>query len=392
MHLNDRNAAAAVLPKGKAEAIIFDDDIPGFGVRIRGAGSRTWIFQYKIGPRHRRVTLGRISALPAVRAREIASELAAKVRLGGDPANDKAAARQVAGDTLAAALATYLPEKADAVRPATLVAITRHLQKHCRSLHRLPLTAIDRRTIAVALNSIAVKSGPIEANRVRSSLSGFFIWAMMQGLLDSNPVAGTQSRPEKSRERVLSIDELRRIWDACDRDDDEISAITRLLILTAQRGGEIGGLRWDEIEGDRILLPLERVKNKREHLVPLSTAARAILDQRPRRGEYVFGRFGDGPFRGWSRGKAAIDARLDAVGAELKSWTLHDLRRSAATHMAEQGLAPPHVIEAVLNHAKPGVGGIYNRATYANEKRVALQKWSDYLAGKLIGNIVALHA
>ena len=313
MKLNDRTVAGRALPKGKAEAIIFDDDIVGFAVRIRAGGSKVWMYQYRLGGRQRRVTLGAVTALPAARARDIARDLHAKVRLGGDPASDKAEARQAAAETFGAALTAYLPEKRAGVRPATFIAIDRHLTTRCRDLHPLSLVKIDRRTIATILNAIATDHGPIEANRARSSLSAFFGWCIAQGLIESgaNPVAGTRARPERSRDRVLSIDELRAIWAATEEvgDDNAAAAIVRLLLLTGQRGGEIAGLRWDEVHDDRIVLPPARVKNNREHVVPLSAPARAIIAARPRIGDYMFGRNGEQGFKGWSRAKVWLDAR-----------------------------------------------------------------------------------
>jgi integrase len=152
-------------------------------------------------------------------------------------------------------------------------------------------------------------------------------------------------------------------------------------MLTAQRRDEIGGLRWEEIAGDSVQLPAKRTKNARAHTFPLSAAARAILDGRPRGdSEFVFGRDPYRPFTGWSVSKDRIDAEL---GDTVAHWTHHDLRRTAATKMADMGIAP-HIIEAVLNHVsghKHGVAGIYNRADYDVQKRHALNAWADRLLG-----------
>ena len=115
---------------------------------------------------------------------------------------------------------------------------------------------------------------------------------MAQGLLDANPVTGTQSRPGAGEERVLSLDELRAIWKATEHAsaDNAAAPIIRLLLITGQRGGEIAGLKWSEIEDDRIVLPGERVKNGVTHMAPLSQTASDIIAARPRTGEFVFGR------------------------------------------------------------------------------------------------------
>ena len=148
---------------------------------------------------------------------------------------------------------------------------------------------------------------------------------------------------------------------------------------------EIGGLRWSEIdlETGAIHLPAERTKNGKAHMVPLSKPARAILQSRPRLAgrDHVFG-LGEG-FSGWSASKAALDASLP----KLADWTLHDLRRTAVTSMAELGTAP-HVIEAVVNHlsgTKGGIAGVYNRANHYNERREALELWAKHLMSLVAG-------
>src|SRR5262249_13774795 len=244
---------------------------------------------------------------------------------------------------------------------------------HAKSLHHLPLSKIDRRTIAVRLAEIETSSGPFARNRVRSSLSAFFTWAIKEGLTELNPVTGTGVADQgTSRDRVLSQAELKALLAALGT--DQFSEIVRVLLLTGQRRDEIGGLRWGEIDLDRglIVLSPERSKNKRLHEVPISSQVRAILDRQPKRNEWVWGC----RWRSWSHQKIELDKRLN--GTEFR---LHDLRRSCATGMAELGILP-HIIEAVLNHYsghKSGIAGIYNRARYADEMRTALQRWADHI-------------
>jgi integrase len=382
MRLTDKAVAALSLPKHKREATFFDDDLAGFGVRLRTGGTARWVYQYNIGKRTRRITMGSTAALTATRARATASELHARVRLGADPAGEKAESRIRADETFEAVLRVYLAQQRNCLKPLSYVQKERHLVKHCRALHTLQLVKVDRRTVAAKLAKVAAKSGPVESNRVRASLSAFCSWCIAQGFIDSNPVVGTERRPEKSRERVLSPPELKAIWTATAGNDD-YSAIVRLLILTGCRAEEIAGLSWNEVAGDKITLPGLRTKNSRDHVVPLAGPARLILSVRPKMldCEFVFGRGKDRGFTGWSSCKMLLDARLKANGAKVAHWTNHDLRRTAATSIAELGVAP-HVIEAVLNHVsghKAGVAGIYNRASYENEKRAALTMWADRL-------------
>ena len=295
MRLNLKTIATSVLPEGKSEMIVFDEDLSGFGLRIRAGGKRTWVYQFKIGDQNRRVTLGSVAALTPLRARETAGELHAMVRLGRDPAGEKTEGRARAAETVAVTVRTYLDHKRKSLRLRSYDLVERHLMKYCKSLHSLPLAKVDRRAVAARISAVAAECGEVSANRTRASLSAFFAWAMREGLLDSNPVVGTNRQPEKSRERVLADDELKIIWDALGPDD--YSTVVRLLMLTGQRANEIAALRWSEIVGDQIVLPPGRTKNGRQHTVPLVATVLAFFDDRPRNDEFVFGRRSGRPFR-----------------------------------------------------------------------------------------------
>jgi integrase len=209
-----------------------------------------------------------------------------------------------------------------------------------------------------------------------------FTWAMKEGLVAGNPVIGTNKRSEQARDRVLNGKEIQLVW--CALPGNEYATIVKLLILTGQRA--IAALRWSEIDLNTnvINLPRERTKNGRPHTIPLAATAHALLAGVPvQEGrELIFGK-GAGPFGDWSNSKKNLDAAIAEGGNRkpLSSWTIHDLRRSVATGMADMG-TPPHIIEAVLNHVsghKGGVAGIYNRSSYAAEKAAALMKWDAHV-------------
>jgi integrase len=354
------------------------------------------VYQYKFAAQNRRVTIGSAKAITAAQARDTAGKLYAKIKLGTDPATERDEGRARAAETMAVALEAYLTYRRGDLRPNSFAEIERHLRKNCKSLHGVPLSKIDRRMVAARIAAI-VPRGKVIANRTRTSLSAFFAWCVREGLVDSNPVLNTNTQPEKSRERVLDDDELRHIWNALGSDD--YSTVVRLLMLTGQRANEMAALRWDEIQTDTIELPGERTKNSRKHSIPIVPAVRAILENCQRRSdEFVFGRKSGRPFRGWGVCKAALDQRIQDNGAKVAHWTHHDLRRTVATWLAESGTAP-HIVEAILNHVgghKSGVAGIYNRAHYGPEKRIALTRWTDHVmsvvAGKQPDKIVALRA
>jgi integrase len=384
MKLTAQSADGLKLKPGEADRIWFDDAIPGFGLRIRDTGSRSWVFQYKIGTKTRRLVIGQASAVKAGRAREIAGEHHAKVKLGHDPAAEKRLQVQRASHTLGALATRYLEQQRGELRPGSYREIARHLEKHAAPLHRLPVDAVDQRTIAERLSEIDKNSGAVTANRVRASMSAMYTWGMRGGLVLANPVANTNKREERPRDRILGDAELRLIWKALE--DNQYGAIVKLLMLTGQRANEIAGLRWSEVDFERgvISLPGERTKNGRPHEVPMANQARSLLEAQSRTEdrELVFGK-GNGPFSGFSRCKDALNARIAELsgGRALAQWVLHDLRRSAATGMAEIGVQP-HVIEAVLNHVsghKGGIAGIYNRAQYSAEKAQALARWDEHV-------------
>ena len=366
MRLTRPGVSRLVLPPGKTEQIVFDESLPGFGIRIRAGGKRTWIAQYRVGRQQRRATIGSVETVDLEDARKRAKEILAKVQLGGDPQTEKAETRARTALTLGSVAAAYLERYAkDRLRPKTLADTRRYLRVSWKALHDIPLSKIDRKLVAANLGDIAGASGKITANRARASLSAVFSWAMREGIAEANPVIGTnRAADEVSRERVLSDEELRAVWRAC-RDDD-YGRIVRLLMLTGQRREEVGGLAGAEIDliGRRWSIPRERTKNRLSHEVPLSSLAMGLVTSGPAavRQGLVFGE-GQGPFQGWSKAKAALDRRIAQGGVRLAPWRLHDLRRTVATRMAELGVLP-HVVEAVLNHIsghRAGVAGIYNR-------------------------------
>lgn len=387
MKLNQKAVTGLTVPRGRHEHIEWDEDLPSFGVRIRKGGSRTWVVQFRVGMKQRRLSLGSVHLLDATTARQRARDVLAAVRLGRDPAGEKAEGRARASETVGAALQSYLARQKSRLKPRSYTENERHLMQHCRPLHGLQLGKVDRRAIATRMTVVAARSGTVTANRVRASLSAFFAWGIREGLIDQNPVIGTGRNAERARERVLAPEELKIIWLAAG--DGDYGACLRLLILTGQRLNEIAGLQWSEVKDDHIALSADRVKNRRAHIVPLSAPAKAILASRSHRpdSDQVFhGRRGS--LSGWTELRARLDARIEATGAQLPTWVHHDIRHSFSTHLAEKLGIQPHIIEAVLNHVsghKAGVAGIYNRASYEAEKRQALTMWGEYLIDLIEG-------
>jgi integrase len=354
----------------KLQGWLWDVAVTGFGAR-----RQTNLVHYYIRYRHNGTqivrSIGRHGALTPDTARAKAKQLLGVVAGGIDPF-----AQALSGEGFGATVDRYLDRKRGALKPRSFSGTERYLRNHASPLHSLRLSQIDRRKVAALLGEIETNSGPFARNRARSALSSLFNWCIQEGLLETNPVVGTRKADEGgSRERVLTQDELRKLWRALD--DGPFGNIFRLLLLTGQRRNEIGALQWSEIDLARkvIVLPPARTKNSRLHELPLSAQALAILSRVPRRNssEYLFGVRG---FKDWDVQKAKLDAR-----AGIAPYRLHDLRRSCATMLGELGVLPHH-IEAILNHYsghRSGVAGVYQRAKYADEMRSALQRWADHV-------------
>jgi integrase len=381
MKLTIRSSAALTLPAGKREHIYWDDDVAGLGLRLREGGSRTWVYRYRVGNTQRKMKLGSAKAVPLVTARANAAKLEARVRLGEDPAAVREIAKRDAGYTFDLVAERFLDARRPELRPATILEYERHLRRDAKSLHRLPITAVTQADIAKLLSKA---TGPVSANRLRSTLHATFVWTMQQGtvLPAGNPVANTEKRTERSRDRVLSDTELKTIWAALG--DDDHARILKLLILTGARADEIGGLKWRELKDDAIELPGNPVKNGRPYTILLSRPAKTIVAAIPRTDRvHVFGRDDTG-FQGWSKCKLRLDQKLgDAVAA----WVVHDLRRTAASGMQRLGVRV-EVIERVLNHVSGsfrGVAGIYQRDAMADGVRTALQRWGRHVVSVVEG-------
>jgi len=403
MKFTAKSLASFSAPKGKADHIEFDDALPGFGIRFRN-GKASWIFQWSTGSgvarRTTRMKIGIYPSLPLQQARKIAAELNSKITLGHDPSAEKRERIEEAADTFGQLAKDYLAAQEGRLSPTMVLELRRYLNEYAGPVHRLPVRKVNLKILAKLLDDFAKGDGintgrprkGTTVNRMRSALSACFQWAMKKGRAESNPVVLTEQMEEVSRKRFLSDYEIKIVWDSAG--DDDYGSIIRLLILTGQRRDEISEMRWDEVKLDlsMISLPPERVKNDQGHDIPMSPAVRSIIASRPHNDGLVFA-----PITSWSRRKLRLDAAItERLGKPLAPWTLHDLRRTAATGMADIGIQP-HVVEAVLNHisgSKRGVAGVYNRSTYSAERKIALKKWAERvlaIVNDAPSNVAPLH-
>jgi integrase len=220
------------------------------------------------------------------------------------------------------------------------------------------------------------------------------VWALGEGICESNPVAGSNAPTEpKPRERVLKPAEIAAVWKACK--EDEFGWIVKLLLATGLRKTEIGGMRRSEIDLDAetLTIPPARSKNGREHTVPLSSLAMEVIKSIPSRDnrDLIFGVRNEGGFSTWHVSKQALDQR-----AGIPKFNLHDCRRTFATGLGDLNVEP-HIIECALNHVggfRAGVAGTYNYARYGGPMRQAVEQWADHLRSIVTGTerkIAAFH-
>jgi integrase len=374
LKLTVKSTEGLKLPACTSDAFWWDTEVKGWGHRWRGTGVRSWVFQFADWPRF---TFGHYPAMSVPVARKEAERCRALAMQGRNPAAEKRERKQRDGETFGSCMALYLEYRRNdpKLRRSTLVEIERHLTRNLRALHRLHITAVTRRAIAVELDRFSAKH-PTQSNRTHRSLNRFMRWCMSRGYLEANPAELIERNPEVARDRVLSVEELRAIWLALPEGD--FADIVRLLMLLGLRLREVSDLQWSELDLDRgvITLPPARTKNKREHVITLPPAALAILRTREPNGRpFVFG-VGQRGFSGFSRAKARLDAAV-----QIEPFVLHDLRRACASGMGELGVTP-WVIELCLNHvsgSRAGVAGVYNRSKREADCAIAWAQWADCL-------------
>jgi integrase len=399
IRFTDAYVRRLALPAGKSDHIAWDPDLPGFGVRLR-SGKASYVVQYRVGIEQRRKSLGDVRKVNVDDARGIARKRFAQVELGVDPdAEEEKRKTEQEQDarTFEKMVELYLAGQearlADGtLRRNTYIAEERYLRRHCAPLQTKAVAKITFEEIADLIRKLVKAHGATSAARARGALSSFFAWCMRQGLgVKANPTIGTDNPVygKAPRDRVLTDEEIRVIWRNCL--DDDFGKIVRLLMLTACRRDEIGGLRWAEVDlaSSKLALPKERTKSKRPHELTLPSTAVAILGTVRRRNstDTLFGGGATG-FNAWSYNTLALGARIAATeGKALAPWRIHDLRRTVRTRLGKLGVLP-HIAELVLNHAghKSGIGGVYDHHDYQTEIADALLKWEMHLLAIVDGH------
>lgn len=364
------------LTAGKWLTDYWDQTLPGFGVRVSKTGHKTFVVRYTRDGSKRRITIGPYPAFSLADAREKGRELLHAIQRGDDPQAERQEERQAV--TFGELAAEYLE------RHAKLKKRSWREDERILGVDLLPrwrkrsAAEIDRRDVAGVLDGIMDRGSPIMANRTKALVSKIFNFGIARGLVDHNPSHGIpQPAKARQRDRVLSEEEIRRLWRVLDDQGTAMAASFKLRLLTAQRGVEVLTMRWSDVDGDWWTIPGDVAKNGFSHRVPLSEPAQAILAELRDAADGSRWVFPSPKVAGKPivNVQKAADRLVELAGVEFVP---HDLRRTAASHMTSMGV-PRLVVSKILNHVERGVTAVYDRHSYDEEKREALARWGDRL-------------
>jgi len=380
------------LKPGASAVEWFDEDTRGLSLKLNPGGAATWYFNYtrRADALRRRVQLGKLTALGLKDARLRATKMAGLVADGRDPAGDRRAERDAltVADLVDQFFDQYAKEKRTGKRQYQML-----VKDVLPIIGRSKAATVTRRDIGRITDRMAGRGVTIGASRTFEIVRKMFNWALEKGLIEQNPCLGMKKPFQtRKRERVLSSDEIRAVWNglaeaSISRDGQQV---LKLCLITGQRLGEVAGMCRDEFNFESKIwtIPSWRSKNGHAHRVPLTDIALEIIEEALSGAttEFLFPGYGkDDAVKSSSVGKAV---RRCSGELGVAHWTTHDLRRTAATCMADLGVVP-HVIGHVLNHrtvTKASVTDqVYNRYSYDREKRAALELWSTRLAAIIAG-------
>jgi len=380
----------SVTPTGR-RADYWDTLVPGLVLRVSEQGAKSWSVLYRHRGRRRRLTLGGLDALTLAQARERARKELNAVSDGKDPAQVKQDGRKA--ETIADLADLYIAKWAKPRKRSW------KQDRHLLDKHVLPqwryraIVDITRQDVRQLIERVAESGAPVQANRVTSLLSKLFAFALDRDLVPFSPAARMKKPTrEHARDRVLTDDEIRALWTAWEALPLPLAAFFQLRFLTAQRGGEVTNMRWQDIDLKSCwwTIPATSSKNRLSHRVPLNPSAAAILASLLATADkdaiYALGAYQRVEGAG-ARGKRQQSEAIATF--PVYDFKPHDLRRTAASLMASGGI-PRLTISKILNHVERSVTAVYDRHSYDAEKQSALTWWDRRLASILQNNTAAV--
>lgn len=374
--------------KATKRVVYHDKALPDFGVRVSERGRCSYFVRYRTHRGERRwKTLGTHPTLPLADARRMARATLVEAAKGRDPVLEERVRREA--ETVEDFAKVYLDRYA---KPAKRSWKEDHRQLKrdvLPMIGRLPVAEVRRQDLIGIIDRVADRGAGVQANRTAALLSKLFAFARDRGLIELSPAqALPRAAQEVSRDRVLTASEIRKVWRALEPERLGLASSLRLVLLTAQRPGEVLAMRRDDLDGIWWTLPAGATKARRSHRVPLSPVAQQVLKRALSASSgnamtvHVFpSPRGDGPIRWLSHAGARIRARTP----DVPHWTPRDLRRTAATHMAQLGVSR-FIIGRILNHADPSITSVYERHDYDAEKAEALAAWGERVEAILKAN------
>lgn len=382
----------------------------------------SWAVRYRFSGKPKKFTIGSYPAYKLADARKSAGAALRAVAEGRDPALEKKIAkRSQADDLIENVLDDFVSRHVEVNnRESSAKESKRIIEADLKPRWKgRQIQSITRREIINLLDDITDRGAPILANRVLSLLRKFFNWAIERDIVQASPVASIKPQSQEiSRDRTLTNDEIRLVWKASDKIGWPFGQVVKLLLLTGQRKEEVAAASRSEFTltgaEPMWIIPKERTKNGKEHFVPLASSVAKLVESVPvvtGKANLLFTTTGETHVSGFSNAKESLDREMLAIArqeakergedpdaVELQPWRFHDLRRTCASGMASLG-QPVHVIEAVLNHKSgsiKGVAAVYNRYSYADEKKRALTAWASLVDTLVNGdrndNVVTLRS
>jgi integrase len=378
--------AIAALKPGAKPHDVWDAHTTGLGIRTFPSGRQSWSIRYRHGRLQRRLTLGSFPAVSLAKARERGRAAILQVSGGVDPAAEKVERREA--DTVAEFINTFIEKYSKPKKKSWRHDRARFNNEILPRWGNRLVRDITKRDVRELLDEIAARPAPIMANRVRALLRTFFGFALTIDVVTVNPVLGTvKPGQERQRDRVLTAEEIRTFWAACDTIRDEMATAFKFMLATAQRKGEVFGARWSDIDLETgwWTIPATQAKNKLSHRVPLSPLAIEILAERQRQ---IDAHLAQHPY---AKKQPLIFAKVRckrqqryafSAFAAIPNFRGHDLRRTAASFMTGSGISRL-VVAKILNHVETSVTAVYDRHSYDPEKKIALDQWARQLNGIL---------
>lgn len=370
-------------PKGRQQEH-FDSVVRGLAVRVSQGGAKAFVQLYRFQQRSRRYTLGRYPDITLAEARKRARRVKLEVSQGLDPVVEKYRLTRRPEATFDDVLRAYI-ERYARIHTKSWEDTKQRLERHFlpRWKHR-DVKTIRRNDVQAVLDGLFAKGQHAAANKLLALIRKLFNWAVETEFLEDNPCAGIKSVSLPERERVLDDRELSAIWRAAAETSYPFGPIVQLVALTMQRRGEVASMEWSQLDLQKATwtLPSSHTKAKRLTVVPLSAKAIEIITALPQlHDKLVFPALGkDTCVSGFSKWKRDLELLVGSDDWD-QPWTLHDLRRTAATWLAANDV-PLHVIERLLNHADGGqskVAKTYNRHQYFEERKRALNAWTQHI-------------